>query len=62
MLDPEEVEKSWTKIKDEAEAIRPVITVTGLVGWVEPESERIMRGLFKDGRLVVATFRTNAGR
>ena len=38
MLDPEEVEKSWMKIEDEAEApIRPVITMTGLVGWVEPE-------------------------
>jgi hypothetical protein len=47
MLDPEEVERSWTKIEDEAEApIRPVMTMTGLVGWVEPESERIMRGLF----------------
>jgi hypothetical protein len=47
MLDPEEVERSWTKIEDEAEApIRPVMTMTGLVGWVEPESERIMRGPF----------------
>jgi hypothetical protein len=47
MLDPEEVEKSWTKINDEAEApIRPVVRMTGLVGWVEPASERIMSDLF----------------
>ena len=47
MLDPEEVGGSWTKIKDEAEApIRPVISMTGLVGWVEREVGQIMRGLF----------------
>jgi hypothetical protein len=47
MLDPEEVEKSWTKIKDETEApIHAVIKMVGLVGWVEPKSERIMSGLF----------------
>ena len=47
MLDPEEVEKSWQKIQSESEApIRPVISMTGLVGWVEPESERITQGLW----------------
>jgi hypothetical protein len=47
MLDPDDVEKSWTKITNEAEApIHPVIKMTGLVGWVEPESERIISGLF----------------
>ena len=45
MLDSEEVEKSWKKIESEADApIRPVITMTGLVGWVAPQSEQIMRG------------------
>jgi hypothetical protein len=41
MLDSEEVEKSWKKIESEADApIRPVITMTGLVGWVAPQSEQ----------------------
>jgi hypothetical protein len=47
MLDPEEVEKSWKKIATETDApIRPVMTMTGLVAWVEPESERIMAGIW----------------
>jgi len=47
MLDPEEVEKSWKKIENEDQApIRPVIIMTGLVGWVTPSSERIMQGVF----------------
>jgi hypothetical protein len=47
MLDPDEVEKSWKKIENEAEApTRPVISMTGLVGWIEPQSEEIMKGLF----------------
>jgi hypothetical protein len=47
MLDPDEVEKTWQKITTEAEApIRPVITMTGLVGWLEPRSEEIMKGLW----------------
>jgi Restriction endonuclease len=46
ILDPEEVETSWKKIESEIEApIPPVITMTGLVGWVVPLSEQIMRGL-----------------
>jgi hypothetical protein len=46
MLDPEEVEKFWTKIEKEDDApIRPVISMTGLVAWVEPQSERIMAGI-----------------
>jgi len=46
ILDPQEVEQSWKKIESEAEApIRPVISMTGLVGWVAPQSEQIMRGL-----------------
>jgi len=45
VLDPQEVENSWKKIKSEAEApIRPVISMMGLVAWVQPRSEQIMRG------------------
>jgi hypothetical protein len=47
MLDPEEVEKSWQKIESESKApIRAVISMTGLVGWVEPKSEQIVQGLW----------------
>jgi hypothetical protein len=46
MLDPEEVEKTWQKLEKETDApIHPVISMTGLVGWVEPDSERIMAGV-----------------
>jgi hypothetical protein len=47
MLDPEDVEKTWTRIEDETRApIRPVISMTGLVGWVAPKSDQIMGSFF----------------
>jgi Restriction endonuclease len=47
MLHPDEVEKSWQRIENESDApIHPVILMTGLVGWVEPESEPITQGLW----------------
>jgi hypothetical protein len=34
ILDPDEVEKSWLKIENEADApVHPVIRLVGLVGW-----------------------------
>jgi len=37
MLDPDEVEKTWLKVAKEADApVRPVIRLTGLVGWYDP--------------------------
>ena len=34
LLDPEEIEKDWTKIASESEApVRPVITIFGQVAW-----------------------------
>ena len=39
MLDPNEVESTWLKIKNEDEApVRPVILMRGLVAWAETEN------------------------
>lgn len=36
LLDPDEVERDWTKINAEADVpIKPVIVLAGLVGWAE---------------------------
>jgi hypothetical protein len=36
ILDPEEVEKDWQKIDEEAEApVQPTIRLVGLVGWYD---------------------------
>jgi hypothetical protein len=46
MLDLEVVVKSRTRLRRDDDAIRPALSMTGLAAWVEPESERIMAGLW----------------